>query len=128
MWSHVSPSRPLETNERLDQLRTCAKAPRLTLWRADEQAGSLAQGATLPVGSNKRSGVGQHPGVDLVGGRVAPHDVADPVVVEVTDADRDPTGGMRSDIDAARPLAVVDLPDVDRVGRRVVPDDVIDAV
>ena len=80
------------------------------------------------TGSTARSAIDQHPVVDLTGGSVSPHDVADTVVVEVPDTDRDRTSGMRSHIDAARPLAVIDLPDVDTVGRRVVPDDVIDAV
>src|SRR5262245_41599396 len=35
---------------------------------------------------------------------------------------------MRADIDAAGPLAVVDLPDVDVAGRRIVPEDVVGAV
>src|ERR1700742_506940 len=48
----------------------------------------------------------EQPGVDAVVG-VFPHDVADAVVVEIADADRDRSdAGVRTDIDAARPVTV----------------------
>ena len=96
--------------------------PQATKIPAPRKTPSHAPGA--PVLASR----GQHPVVDVTGRRVAPHDVADAVVVEVADADRDRTCGMRADIEAARPLAVLDQPDVDVVGRRIVPGDVAGAV
>lgn len=72
--------------------------------------------------------VRQHPVVDVAGVGVTPHDVADPVMVEVTDPDRDGARRMSADVDAAGPLTVFKKPDVDVIGRRVLPGDVARSV
>src|SRR5262249_5729903 len=84
----------------------------------------LAGGATVWL----QSAIRQQPVVDMAGCEVAPRNIADAIVVEIPDADRNCAGGMRADIDTAGPLAVLDQPDVDVVGRRIVPGDVAHAV
>src|SRR4051794_22490758 len=72
--------------------------------------------------------VRQHPVFDMAVAGVAPHDVADAIVVEVADAYERRSERMRAQTSAARPMAVLDQPHVDVVVRWIVPDDVIGAV
>src|SRR4051812_47315834 len=58
----------------------------------------------------------QEPGFDAAVACVAPHDITDAVVVEVTDPHQLRARRMRADIDTAGPVAVVHQPHVDVVG------------
>src|ERR1041384_7354563 len=93
--------------------------------RSAEQFAGLRKSSRIgEIEGWSRSAEIQHPGLDGARARVLPHDVADAVMVEIADADRNRARRARAGIEADGPLAVLDQPDIDVVGRRVVPGDV----